>query len=571
MNTPLCDGPQVGLGSWRFVFTMVKSLKTKMANPKFAAKMQLKQMGLKAQKKKKKPKEEPKESKKPHGKAKKTWGKLKKVNKYAMAMKNLLPSTKKPEDTNKSKQKETKEGKSTKNKVKKPKEVDDGSASDVSEDSLFAAFAGDFKMDGEEEEEMEVEEEVEEREPSSKRQRGDDGQPRRPMKQPPTVFVRNLPLVAEKDQVKERFEQFGPVKQVFLLTDPETGNPTGSGFVHFVNEKSVERCLDEANKELELTKMNSDDDQPNSAPLSSVMPESKRSKKRLRHSKDAMNSAEANKPAIYWQGWRLIVDRALDHNAAKASTKQAQKEKLKKKEDTRNLAYAREGRIRPGTAAAEGLDEKTLRAMDVRYAEKKKKLKNPNFYVSKTRLCVHHVPFDMDEKELRRVFLGAVKKEVAKTGFDPCGDWDTRPVDRKGRKKGDDPTIRQAKLIRDKERNNHSRGYGFVDFKFHEHALIALRGINNNPSILGSKQRMFVEFAVDNMQKLNIMKLKQERWQTKARHLGPESKEKPEKKEKKDAKFERPQGKMNYKVLDGVLDGITRTLTLTTISSFMAI
>lgn len=33
----------------------------------------------------------------------------------------------------------------------------------------------------------------------------------------------------------------------------------------------------------------------------------------------------------------------------------------------------------------------------------------PNFVVSPTRLCVHHIPPDVDEKELRSIFLGAVK------------------------------------------------------------------------------------------------------------------------------------------------------------------
>lgn len=34
--------------------------------------------------------------------------------------------------------------------------------------------------------------------------------------------------------------------------------------------------------------------------------------------------------------------------------------------------------------------------------------------------------------------------------------------------------------------NKHSRGVAFVDFKEHEHAIVALRVLNNNPGTLSS-------------------------------------------------------------------------------------
>ena len=33
-----------------------------------------------------------------------------------------------------------------------------------------------------------------------------------------------------------------------------------------------------------------------------------------------------------------------------------------------------------------------------------------------------------------------------------------------------------------------SRGFGFVDYSKHEHALVALRSVNNNPNIFGPSQ-----------------------------------------------------------------------------------
>ena len=42
-----------------------------------------------------------------------------------------------------------------------------------------------------------------------------------------------------------------------------------------------------------------------------------------------------------------------------------------------------------------------------------------------------------------------------------------------------------------------SRGIGFVEFEEHEHALAALRTLNNNPEIFGKARRPIVEFAVE--------------------------------------------------------------------------
>lgn len=48
------------------------------------------------------------------------------------------------------------------------------------------------------------------------------------------------------------------------------------------------------------------------------------------------------------------------------------------------------------------------------YAEKKAKLANPNYYVSRTRLCVRNLPTSVDEKRLRGVFQHAAATTSAK-------------------------------------------------------------------------------------------------------------------------------------------------------------
>lgn len=45
------------------------------------------------------------------------------------------------------------------------------------------------------------------------------------------LFVGNLPFSASEDEIRELFEQHGPVHSVRLINDRETGRPRGFGFV----------------------------------------------------------------------------------------------------------------------------------------------------------------------------------------------------------------------------------------------------------------------------------------------------------------------------------------------------
>jgi nucleolar protein 4 len=45
--------------------------------------------------------------------------------------------------------------------------------------------------------------------------------------------------------------------------------------------------------------------------------------------------------------------------------------------------------------------------------------------------------------------------------------------------------------------NERSKGFGFVEFEDHDHALIGLREVNNSPKYFGEKRRLLVEFALE--------------------------------------------------------------------------
>ncbi|XP_076059440.1 RNA-binding protein 28-like [Oratosquilla oratoria] len=152
------------------------------------------------------------------------------------------------------------------------------------------------------------------------------------------------------------------------------------------------------------------------------------------------------------------------------------KNKDVKERDKRNLFLAREGMIREGTQAAFGVSKHDVVLRQQREGLKKKMLQNLHTFVSKTRLCVHNLPEGFSDKKLRLLFLK----------YSPEG-----------------AAITEAHVMRDMKNLDKngiaiSRGYGFVGFTEHEHALKALRTINNNPNVFSNEKRPIVEFSLEN-------------------------------------------------------------------------
>ncbi len=54
------------------------------------------------------------------------------------------------------------------------------------------------------------------------------------------LYVGNLPFSATQREVQELFEQYGEVREVHLVTDRETGQPRGFGFVEMDTEGANE-------------------------------------------------------------------------------------------------------------------------------------------------------------------------------------------------------------------------------------------------------------------------------------------------------------------------------------------
>ncbi|KAJ8438859.1 hypothetical protein Cgig2_007704 [Carnegiea gigantea] len=182
----------------------------------------------------------------------------------------------------------------------------------------------------------------------------------------------------------------------------------------------------------------------------------------------------------------LKVLKALDKKSAHDKVLEKSKNE---NQDHRNLYLAKEGLIVEGTPAAEGVSADDLTKRQMLHQKKMAKLQSPNFHVSKTRLVIYNLPKSMTEKELRKLCVDAVTSKASKQK----------------------PVIRQIKFLENVKKGkvkSHSRGVAFVEFAEHQHAIVALRVLNNNPETFGPQHRPIVEFAVDNVQTLRKRNLK---------------------------------------------------------------
>ena len=189
----------------------------------------------------------------------------------------------------------------------------------------------------------------------------------------------------------------------------------------------------------------------------------------------------AGRDGLFLDGRQIYAIAALPKEDADKNQKQ-NKEKTSK--DNRNLYLAREGLVREGTLAAEGVSKEDITKRNHLSRWKKQMLKDLNMFVSPTRLCVRNLPLDIEDKKLKQIML----------------------------KFADDPKakITESKVMRDFKQNvgqkgavGASKGYGFVTYTTHESALNALRKINNNPSVFHKEQRPIIEFSIENRSALN--------------------------------------------------------------------
>ncbi|KAK3412560.1 hypothetical protein EUGRSUZ_I01295 [Eucalyptus grandis] len=259
-----------------------------------------------------------------------------------------------------------------------------------------------------------------------------------------TIFISNLPFDVDTEEVRQRFSGFGDVQSFVPVLHKITQQPKGTGFLKF-------KAVDAANAAISAASVTSG-------------------------------------VGIFLKGRPLTILRALD----KKSAHQKELDKAKTEDhDHRHLYLAKEGLVVEGSAAAEGVSESDMAKRKGLEREKMTKLQSPNFHVSRTRLVIYNLPKSMTEKELKKLCFEAVTSRATKQK----------------------PDIRQIKFLKNIKKGkvvtkDHSRGVAFVEFTEHQHALVALRVLNNNPETFGPQHRPIVAFALDNVQTLKQRKAK---------------------------------------------------------------
>lgn len=59
------------------------------------------------------------------------------------------------------------------------------------------------------------------------------------------IYVGNLPLTANEDDLREAFEEFGQVTSVKIITDKYTGDSRGFGFVEMSDHSEANSAISE--------------------------------------------------------------------------------------------------------------------------------------------------------------------------------------------------------------------------------------------------------------------------------------------------------------------------------------
>ncbi|GLI62226.1 hypothetical protein VaNZ11_004823, partial [Volvox africanus] len=241
-----------------------------------------------------------------------------------------------------------------------------------------------------------------------------------------------------------RLEVFGAVKACRLVMDKASGKPKGTAFVEFREDGSADKAA------------------------------------------AACARGRRNEgPGITLSGRQLEVDLAVTGEDARSLATQRLHSKTASK-DRRNLYLAKEGHITEGSPAWHGMSAHDQAKRKRAAEEKNTKMKSPNFVISRTRLSVRNIPPGWTEAKLRKMFVEAVRERATK----------------------ESPRVVQAKILREQDRYDasgarKSKGLGFVEFESHDHALAALRQLNNNPGTpWGGERRPIVEFAIDNVKVL---------------------------------------------------------------------
>lgn len=327
-----------------------------------------------------------------------------------------------------------------------------------------------------------------------------------------TLFIRNLPFTIRDSDLKEHFMQFGPVRYARVVMDRQIDRPKGTGFVCFFNVHDADSCFRGAPK-AQLTGAN-------------AMPS------KTKHS--LLEDESADTSGMYTiDGRSLQVSKAVEKETAVKLTDDGTSFRTERDKDKRKLYLLGEGTVASGTPLYDALAPSEVKMREDSASQRKKLIQNnPTLHLSLTRLSIRNLPRNIDSKALKALareavvgfatdvkagLRGQLSKEEEARGGDEMRDAEKQ---RKAKGKG---IVRQAKIVFEGREGakvsedsgaGRSRGYGFVEYSSHRWALMGLRWLNGHAvENTGSnkKQRLIVEFAIENAQVVQRRKEKEEK------------------------------------------------------------
>jgi nucleolar protein 4 len=231
---------------------------------------------------------------------------------------------------------------------------------------------------------------------------------------------------------------------------------------------------------------------------------------------------DGNAAGLSLKGRHILVDLAVDRTTASslAVQRDADGKPIKKMvgKDKRNLYLKNEGRVSSTADSSDAKEAGTKhggswedlppsdRAKRERaFAERSTKLRSPLFFINPTRISIRNLAKHINEAQLKRLVFDALKRGLADglvTPKDAVAHWRaggelahgevmrratdpnlvTPPLDEKNMK-GSVPSVYIDRDVSGGKKTTDapSRGFGFVEFTYHTHALAVLRQLNNNP------------------------------------------------------------------------------------------
>ncbi|KAJ5745503.1 hypothetical protein N7520_010685 [Penicillium odoratum] len=333
-----------------------------------------------------------------------------------------------------------------------------------------------------------------------------------------TIFLRNLPFTCDDEALYEHFKQFGPLRYARIVVDHETERPRGTGFVCFWKPEDAITCVRGAPKPTVAAPTGKDRNNP-----------------AMKHS--VLQNDNSDPSGRYTLDGRVLqVARAVNKREATRLEEEGVSHRLVRDKDKRRLYLLSEGTIPSNSPLYKKLSPSEIKMREESHNHRQTVIKkNPALHLSLCRLSVRNIPKHITSKDLKQLareavvgFATEVKKDLRQplSKEEVLRSADTMKELEQLRKEKRVGIVRQAMIVYEtregtkvpeKGGGGRSRGYGFIEYYTHRHALMGLRWLNCHAVDIPAsaqaegekekKKRLIVEFAIENAQ---VIKRRQE-------------------------------------------------------------